>query len=315
MELQYQIMAAIFLDLFLGDPRGYPHPVRIIGGVAGYLEQWTRKFFKNPFWAGAMTTFMVVMGTFVFCHWILKGLVSVHPWAATVCSIFFIYTALSIRSLYDESIPVLKHLVQGQESLAKKNLAMIVGRDTKNLEKDEITRATVETISENMVDGIIAPLFYAFIGGAPLALAYKAVNTLDSMFGYRNETYVRFGRCPARLDDFANWIPARLAGPLIAMASFICGFNGKRALTTVFTDGQNHLSPNAGIPQAAVAGALGLRLGGSNYYSGVRVEKPFIGAMRREVDLDDITSCHKIMFATSVITFIFFFITSKLFKF
>lgn len=314
MELQYQIMAAFFLDLLIGDPKGYPHPVRIIGAFAKHLEDQTRRALKNSFWAGVITTIIVVAGTFGLCQFLLNGLEALHPWAGTAGSIFLIYTALSIRSLYDESIPVLRHLFQGKESLAKNDLSMIVGRDTEDLKKEGITRATVETVSENMVDGIIAPLFYAFIGGAPLALAYKAVNTLDSMFGYRNEIYLHFGRCPARLDDIANWIPARLAGLLVALASSLCGFNGKQALATVFHDGQNHLSPNAGIPQAAVAGALGIQLGGSHYYSGSRVEKPLIGQNRREVELEDINNCHKIMFTTSGITFLLFFMTSKLLR-
>ncbi len=302
MELSYQILLAFCMDLLIGDPRGYPHPVRIIGHIARHLEKITRKIFSATTIAGAVTTGTVVCGTFI-CTWgLLTELRSIHPMAETAASIFLIYTCISARSLYDESRPVFSHLKNGHTSLARTSLARIVGRDTENLNDKDISRATVETIAESTVDGIIAPLFYAFLGGAPLALAYKAVNTLDSMFGYRNDTYINFGRIPARLDDAANWIPARLGGLFMATAAVLCGFNGKRSWQTVRRDGAKHLSPNAGIPEAAMAGALGIQLGGSSFYGKHKVEKPYIGVAANEISAIDIIHSHKIMFASAILS-------------
>ena len=189
---------------------------------------------------------------------------------------------------------------------------MIVGRDTQSLDKQGILRATVETIAESMVDGIISPLFYACIGGAPLAMAYKAINTLDSMIGHNDKVYCDFGKFAARLDDAANWIPARLGGLIIIFACAICGFNARESLKMILRDGQKHLSPNAGIPEAAFAGALGVQLGGASYYEGVRIDKPLIGEAKRNLELSDITRSHKIMFAASCLSLVLFILTGSL---
>jgi len=302
MELSYQILVAFLIDLLIGDPKGYPHPVRIIGFIAKRLEEHTRKTFSNHVTAGAVTTTTVVCGTYIFVWSLLWGLQSIHPTAETAGSIFLIYTCISVRSLYDESRPVFSHLESGRTDLAQASLARIVGRDTENLNDKEISRATVETIAESTVDGIIAPLFYACLGGAPLALAYKAVNTLDSIFGYKNATYINFGRIPARLDDAANWLPARLGGLFMAIGAGLCGFNGKRSWKTVQRDGANHLSPNSGIPEAAMAGALGIQLGGNSFYNNQLVEKPYIGSAENEINAMDIIHSHKIMFASAVLS-------------
>ena len=312
MDLTVQILLAFFLDLLIGDPSRYPHPVRIIGFFAKNLERFTRRYFSNPILAGGITASIVVIGAFVSGWTLLWALRQIHPLAEAASSVFLIYTCLSIRSLYDESRPVLNALKQNQEEQARKYLSRIVGRDTENLNQKEIVRATVETIAESTIDGIIAPLFYAFIGGAPLALAYKATNTLDSMFGYKNNTYKWFGMIPARLDDAANWVPARLGGALMALAAAIIGFDGKRSWTTVQRDGAKHLSPNAGIPEAAMAGALGVQLGGSSYYEGHRVDKPYIGSTEKEIAMTDISQSHKIMFASSVLALVALMIFRKL---
>jgi adenosylcobinamide-phosphate synthase len=305
MDLSLQIIIAFGIDLLVGDPKGYPHPVRIIGAIAKRLEISTRKLFSNPVTAGAVTTATVVCGTFIFIWGLLSWLEHIHPIAEITGSVFLIYTCISVRSLYDESRPVYEHLSRDRADLAKKSLARIVGRDTENLNHKEISRATVETIAESTVDGITAPLFYACLGGASLALAYKAVNTLDSMFGYRNETFIDFGRVPARLDDAANWIPARLGGFFMAIAATLSGFNGKRSWKTVQRDGGNHLSPNAGIPEAAMAGALGIQLGGTSFYNKQPVVKPYIGTAENDVHATDIAHSHKIMFATAFISLLF----------
>ncbi|MCH8158022.1 MAG: cobalamin biosynthesis protein CobD [Nitrospinae bacterium] len=312
LELHYQILLAFLLDLMLGDPAKYPHPVRIIGAVARRTETATRRRIADPMIAGALTAGLIVGGTLLAVWMILHGLLLIHPIAYTAGSIFLIYTSLSVRCLFDESKPVLDHLSCGREDLARVSLSKIVGRDTARMDKPSMVRATVETIAEGMVDGIIAPLFYAFLGGAPLALAYKAINTMDSMFGYRNEKYMRFGKFPARLDDAANWIPARIAAPIIALGSALCGFNGRTSLATAFRDGQNHLSPNAGIPEAAVAGALGIRLGGSSFYDGQQVDKPYIGDGEKTIEISDISRSHRIMFVSSSLTLVLFFLTGRL---
>ncbi len=312
MDLIWQIAIAFILDLILGDPRGYPHPVRIIGFLAKRLESLTRHYFPNLFLAGAITTIFIVGGTFVCGLALLSGLSLLHPFAETAVSIFLIYTCLSARSLYDESLPVLHALKQDQINLARKRLSRIVGRDTKNLNPKEIARATVETVAESTVDGIIAPLFYAFIGGAPLALAYKAINTLDSMFGYKNAAYKKFGMIPARLDDAANWVPARLGGVIMAIAAAVSGFDGKRSWSTLQRDGAKHLSPNAGIPESAVAGALGIQLGGSSFYGGQRVDKPCIGRNQKEIAVTDISHSHKIMFVSSALALVALMVLKKI---
>jgi adenosylcobinamide-phosphate synthase len=306
MDLSVQILLAFIMDLLIGDPKGYPHPVRIIGFSAKRLEEHTRNIFSNQVTAGAVTTAAVVCGTYSFVWTLLWGLQSIHPTAETAGSIFLIYTCFSVRCLYDESRPVFNNLETGRIDLARISLARIVGRDTANLNKKQISRATVETIAESTVDGIIAPLFYACLGGAPLALAYKAVNTLDSMFGYKNETYIHFGKVSARLDDAANWLPARMGGLLMAAGATLCGFNGKRSWKTVKRDGANHLSPNAGIPEAAMAGALGIQLGGPSFYSKQQVEKPFIGNPENDIHSTDIIHSHKIMLVSALLSLIIF---------
>lgn len=312
MDLSAQILLAFVLDLLIGDPRGYPHPVRIIGFIAQRLEGALRKQFSNPVTAGAVTTGSVVIGTYVLTWGLLWALKRIHPMAETAGSIFLIFTCISVRSLYNESRPVFYHLNEGRIDLARTSLAKIVGRDTENLNEKEISRATVETIAESTVDGIISPLFYACLGGAPLALAYKAVSTLDSMFGYKNDTYRNFGRVPARLDDAANWVSARFSGLIIAAGAALCGFDGKRSWKTSRCDGANHLSPNAGIPEAAMAGALGIQLGGSSFYRKQRIDKPYIGKAENEISPTDITHSHKIMFVSSGLTLAIFVFCRKL---
>lgn len=306
LELHYQILLAFCLDILIGDPPGYPHPVRLIGRLANYLENVTQKLVSNQKTAGVITACVVVGTTLLAVYALLYGLEFIHPVAHTVGSVFFLYTAFSMRCLFDESKPVLDHLRLGQEESARLSLSRIVGRDTTRMDKPSMIRATIETIAEGTVDGFIAPLFYAILGGPPLALAYKAVNTMDSMFGYKNDKYLQFGCFPARLDDVANWVPARLAGPIIALSSFLCGLNGKTAMATVLRDGQNHLSPNAGIPEAAVAGALGIQLGGTSLYGGQIVEKPFIGDSTKSIEQDDIARSHRIMFVSSFLAVILF---------
>ncbi len=304
MSLTFQIAIAFIADLILGDPKGYPHPVKVIARLAHSVEDVSRKFLSSPKLAGIITVLTVVAASFLTIWLIVRGLNYIHPWLGLTASIFFIYTTLSVRSLFDESRSVLQHLKEANLNKARENLSNIVGRDTTHLEEHEIVRATVETVAESTVDGVIAPLFFAVLGGAPLAIAYKAINTMDSLFGYKNETYRDFGWAPAHLDDLANWFPARLALPIIAVGADFCGLSGKNSMAIAIRDGSKHPSPNSGFPEAAMAGALGVRLGGTSFYSGKLNEKPFIGDNLREPELSDITQSHKIMFTTSILALI-----------
>jgi adenosylcobinamide-phosphate synthase len=304
MSISFQIAIAFFADLLIGDPKNFPHPVKVIALLAYRLEAFTRNTFSKLKLAGILTTFIVVTLSFLTIWLIIYGLHNIHPWLGWIASIFFIYTTLSVRSLFDESQPVLRYLQEANIIKARESLSNIVGRDTTNLNKNEIVRATVETISESTVDGIIAPLFFALLGGAPLAIAYKAINTMDSLFGYKNDSYREFGWASARLDDLANWLPARLALPVIAVSASLCGLSGKNSLMMAMRDGSKHPSPNSGIPEAAMAGALGVRLGGTSFYSGEISVKPYIGDNLRELELSDITLSHKVMFSSSLLTLV-----------
>ena len=306
MELTAMIGFAFVLDLVLGDPKGTPHPVKIMGGAAKYLERITRKRIKNQKFAGSITVLILVTITYGISRGFLESTRQLNHQFYFVIETLLIYTSLATRSLYDESRPILVQLRQGDQHMARLHLKEIVGRDTEHLNGKEIVRATVETIAENTIDGVVAPLFYACIGGAPLALTYKCINTLDSMFGYKNETYFHFGWASARLDDVASWLPARIGGPLMVLAASILGLNGKRAWITMLRDGQNHLSPNAGIPEAVVAGALEVELGGPQSYQGQRVEKPTIGEELREIEPEDIFRSHQILFATALLALVVF---------
>lgn len=306
MELVAMIGIAFVVDLLLGDPKGAPHPVRAMGKAAKLIERITRSKIYNQKLAGLVTVLILVGGTYLVSWCLLESFLQVNSQLYFVVETILIYTTLATRSLYDESRPVWVALHQGDLEKARGYLRNIVGRDTGHLSEQQITRATVETVSENTVDGVVAPLFYACIGGAPLALTYKCINTLDSMFGYKNEEYIQFGWASARLDDGANWVPARITGPIMALAATLLGLNGKRAWTTMWQEGQNHLSPNAGIPEAVVAGALGVELGGPQSYQGRVLEKPTIGGACREIEPEDIIKSHKILFMTALLALVLF---------
>lgn len=292
--------AAFLLDFVLGDPLRAPHPVRWMGSLIRRLEKPFRRFPVSLVWSGCFLVLVLVVGTWLVAFMLVRGAWLVNPWIALFMQIVLIYYTISVKSLKTEALKIFEALRSGPLSEAKKQLSQIVGRDVASLDKDGVTRATVETVAENLVDGVISPLFYAVLGGAPLAQAYKMVNTLDSMIGYKNKQYREFGRCAARLDDAANFIPARIAMVLIAGAAFFVKLSPLRTLRTALRDGQKHLSPNSGIPEAAFAGALGIQLGGPNYYDSQLVEKPFIGEAVRPIEADDIKKGVRLMIVSSV---------------
>jgi adenosylcobinamide-phosphate synthase len=291
----YVLPTAFVLDLCLGDPQFLPHPVRWMGKIIESLEPHFRKFPMHPVWAGLFFAASLVAGAWAVTVLILMVAQALYPLLKTCVEIILIYYCLSARSLKDAAMEVSHCLQQKNIESARKKVALVVGRDVDKYEEDGIARAAVETVAENLMDGVISPLFFAAIGGAPLAMAYKMVNTLDSMVGYKNEKYVNFGKASARIDDILNYIPARLSIPLIAIASQILAGKGMLSFKTAVQEGTNHSSPNAGLPEAAFAGALKVKLNGPNYYDGKLVNKPYIGIRFGETKINHIKKACDIM--------------------
>jgi adenosylcobinamide-phosphate synthase len=293
--------AAFVLDLVIGDPVGLPHPIRWMGRLIASWEKKFRKRFLSERTAGALLAVTLVSGTWLVCAAALTAAQAVHPGLALAFHVVLIYYALSIKSLRAEVLKVYAAIKQNALEEAREQLSTIVGRDVEPLDEAGVVRAAVETVAENLVDGIIVPLFFAALGGGPLAMAYKMVNTLDSMIGYKNERYGRFGWFAARLDDAANFVPARISAIVISLAAPLVRRSCTRAIKTAIRDGRKHLSPNAGIPEAAFAGALGIRLGGPNFYNGRLVEKPYIGQALRPIAMEDIKTATSLMLASAFI--------------
>ncbi len=271
------ILAAVMIDLFLGDPRWLPHPIIYIGKLITALEKALRRCVRNERLGGVLLLLLTVGTTVGVALAVLRGASAISSVAGFAVTVFLSYACLAARSLHRESRLVADSLGRGDLAEARRYLSYIVGRDTDSLDETEIWRAAVETVAENTSDGVIAPLFFLMLGGPALGLAYKAVNTLDSMVGYKNDRYLRFGWASARCDDVANWLPARLTGLLMVLAAPLASLSARGAWLIMKRDGRNHASPNSGIPEAAVAGALGVRLGGTNSYFGKPVAKPTIG--------------------------------------
>ena len=275
------LAAAYLFDWIAGDPEWFPHPVRLMGKCIEQGERGLRRHAQSPtaeLASGGMLTFAVVTASYL-------GTAQAIDWAhkqgrefGLITETILAWTCMASRSLHSEASAVVVALESGDLVLARKRLARIVGRDTEHLNAREISRAVIETVAESASDGVIAPLFYMALGGIPLAMAYKAVNTLDSMIGHANEEYLYFGKVAARLDDAANFLPARLTALSIAATATVidCASPGS-AIETWLRDGNKHKSPNAGQPESAMAGALQVRLGGENFYDGESVAAPLIG--------------------------------------
>jgi adenosylcobinamide-phosphate synthase len=293
--------AAFLLDLCLGDPRFLPHPIRWMGKAIESLEPFFRKLPLMPAVSGAIFASVFVLGTWTITELLVWAAQALHPAAKISIEIVLIYYCLSARSLQDAAMDVSRSLVKKDLKAAKTKVALIVGRDVDDYQADGVARAAVETVSENLVDGVISPLFFAAIGGAPVAMAYKMVNTLDSMIGYKNDRYLFFGRAAAWLDDVLNYVPARLSVPIIALAAQILGRKGRRAFETAVKEGANHSSPNAGLPEAAFAGALAVKLNGPNFYNGKRVDKPYIGVGFGKAEIEHIKRSCDIMMLSSIL--------------
>ena len=296
-------IGAYIIDILVGDPRWFPHPVAIVGRwtrfVEGKIRAHTTRAAEKK--GGIVLWFSVVIPTFCLTYGITEASFSLGALCGMITTALLASLTLATRSLYEESKAVIVALRCEDMEGARKNLSMIVGRDTENLDEAGILRAVIETVSENLSDGIVAPMFYLTVGGVPLAMAYKAVNTLDSMVGYKDAKYMDIGCFSAKMDDVLNWAPARITGFIITIASLILRFNWRDSWRIMRRDGRNHSSPNSGIPEAAVAGALGIQVGGKISYFGKIAYKPTIGDRLKETDKQDVKNAWAIMFTSSLL--------------
>lgn len=308
--LEYQILIAILLDQLLGDPRWLPHPVRIIGAACHWCERLTRAVLP-PFAAGVSSVVLVLTLTGATTWALIGGATLLHPWLGNAVSMLLLYTTIAARDLVRHSTEVYTALQGGDLPEARKRVSMIVGRDTADLDEGGVARAAVESVAESMVDGVTAPLFFALLGGPVGAMLYKAINTMDSMFGYKNAHYLKFGWAAARLDDLANFIPARLTALMIPAAAFPLRLDPKRSLLTLLRDRLAHASPNSAHTEAAVAGALGVQLGGANSYFGTVLKKPTIGDATRPIEPQDILRTNRLMLFSSTLTLLLFLILRR----
>lgn len=300
---------AWILDRLLGDPHHWPHPVRWIGALTALAQRIVRRYCRSEAAlsiGGGLMWFCVVGTTFGVAWGLLHFANAIHPWLGWIVEVWMIFTVLAARSLDDAARDVELPLSEGNLEESRKKLAWIVGRDTSQLQMPQINRAVVETVAENTVDGVIAPLFFLLLGGAPLAMAYKAVNTLDSMVGYKHPKYRAIGMVSARMDDLANFIPARISWLLLSAAAWMCRNNAIDALRIGWRDRYNHSSPNCGWSEATVAGALGIRLGGPNEYFGQRMDKPWLGEASREIAVGDISATIQLMWVASTLALLLF---------
>ena len=313
MTLVIKIWIAYVLDLIFGDPQNIIHPVQIIGkminiGEKSLLGKKYKSDRKYKFFAGMILNITIISLTYGITYLIDKS--SESSIIFTVAEIYLMYTVFSINSLAREGNRVYNILKEGNIERARKDLSYLVSRDTETMDEKMIIRSTMETISENTVDGIVAPMLYMFLGGLPLSMTYKAINTFDSMVGYKNEKYMDFGKFSAKLDDVANFIPARITGILIVIASMILGYDYKNSLKIFIRDRKNHSSPNSGHAEAGVAGALGVQFGGKVSYFGKEVDKPVIGDKTKDFELEDIKKNIKIMYAASFLSLVMFSVIS-----
>lgn len=301
-------VAGFMLDAILGDPVWLYHPVRLIGKWIEIMEKVLRAICRETdralHVAGIVLWFAVVIVSTGIPVILLYFINSVNPWLAFVVEMFWCYQILAGKSLKTESRKVYDRLKEHDLPGARYAVSMIVGRDTKNLSEQGVTKAAVETVAENTSDGVIAPLFYLMIGGAPLGFFYKAVNTMDSMVGYKNDKYLYFGRFAAKMDDLFNYIPARLSAFFMILSAFCLGMDGKGALRIYLRDRRKHASPNSAQTEAVCAGALGVQLAGDAYYFGKLYHKETIGDPVREIEAEDIVRAGRLMDGTAVLTLI-----------
>ncbi len=304
------LAAGFFLDLLVGDPRWLYHPVCLIGKLIAVLEKGIRRIFpktkSGELLGGVLEVIVVCALSFGVPFCVLLVCRRIHPWLSLGVSVFWCFQLLATKSLKTESMKVYEKLKNGTLKEAQYAVSMIVGRDTESLSEEGVTKAAVETVAENTSDGIIAPMFYMAIGGVPLMFLYKGINTMDSMLGYKNDRYLYFGRCAAKLDDVVNYLPARISGWLMIAAAYFTGMNGKNARRIFLRDRRNHASPNSAQTEAVMAGALGVCLAGNACYFGKLYEKPTIGDPLRPVEPEDIVRANRLLYATAFLGLVLF---------
>lgn len=312
------IVAGFILDLIFGDPHWLPHPICLIGNLIGFLDKKLRRMLAPGETAlllgGALMVIIVLVLAFAVPYAVLTLAEHVNHWLRFALETVMCYQIFATKCLRDESMKVYTALKDNDLVDARLKLSWIVGRDTKELDAAEVTKGAVETVAENTADGIIAPMFYMFIGGAPLAFLYKGINTMDSMVGYKNDTYLYFGRCAAKLDDLANLIPARITGLVMIAAAYCVGLNGAGAWKIFRRDRYNHLSPNSAMTESVTAGALNIQLGGDHYYFGKLVHKDTIGDDIRPVCAEDIVQANRLLYMTAVLCLALFSVIYLIFK-
>ena len=299
------VLGGFVLDTLFGDPPWLPHPVVLMGKAISALEKRLRARLpqtpQGELLGGAVVAFTLPVGTFLLTSLVCLGAAKLSPWLGLAVQMFWCGQALAAKGLAQESTNVYRALIKPDLPAARKAVSRIVGRDTQNLTLEGVTKAAVETVAENASDGVIAPLLYMLLGGAPLALTYKAINTMDSMLGYKNEKYLYFGRAAAKLDDAANYLPSRLAGLLWCAAAALTGNSPKGAWRIWRRDRHCHASPNSAQTESACAGALGVQLAGPAYYFGEYYAKPTIGDPLRPIEPEDIRRANRMMYAESVL--------------
>ncbi|WP_054028876.1 adenosylcobinamide-phosphate synthase CbiB [Bacillus sp. FJAT-28004] len=308
-ELLLLSAAAIAMDWIVGDPKWPTHPVIWIGRLIRLLERKLapERFKERPAAVRGLGVVLTLVTLVASCGtmWLLVWAAdAIHTWLGYAVSAWFISTTLAVKGLKEAALLVYQPLVSGNLEEARKYVGYIVGRDTAELDEREASRAAIETVAENTVDALVSPLLFALIGGAPLAMLYRAANTLDSMVGYRNEKYKYFGWCSARTDDVLNYIPARLTGVMLTLSTlFDRRMKAKQAWLAIRTFAHLHPSPNSGIPESAVAGALGIELGGMNSYFGVTSERARMGWPTRPLEPNDIVLSVRLLYSVSFILF------------
>jgi adenosylcobinamide-phosphate synthase len=313
-EIAFMLIAAIVIDWLFGDPKWLTHPVIYIGRFIRWMEKKllplkssTITFESNKSRSDKLRGILLCFWTIGFCFcliWVILKLCNfIHPWLGYAVNTWFISTTIAIKGLKDAGLLVYRALQKKNLIEARTYVGYIVGRDTTNISEPEVVRATIETIAENIVDAVISPIIYALLGGSPLAMLYRASNTLDSMVGYKNDTYLHFGWASARWDDLLNWIPARITGVLLVISTLV-----DSSMATIQTwrsireFAHLHPSPNSGIPESAVAGALGIELGGRNFYAGISSDRARMGWPLKVLSPSDILSAIKLLYRVSYIS-------------
>jgi len=304
LEILMILIIALIVDLIISDPSWIPHPVVIIGSLISWLEKYLLKKEDSPLMAkikGAILAAIVLAFSYYLTFIIIQLSLQLNQYFAYSLEVFLLSLSLALKGLIDAGKEVYSALKVDDLDLARKKVNLIVGRDCSQSSRQQVIRAVLETLAENTSDGILAPAFYYLLGGLPLAVAYKAVNTMDSMLGYKNESYINFGFAAAKTDDLFNYIPARMTAFLMVAAAFLLNYDFKGALKTVINDAAKHPSPNAGYPEAAAAGALALRFGGVNYYHGQKSFRAYIGQKNKSFELQDVLKLNKLIYLTMLL--------------